>query len=310
MLPLLILGLAVAQVDAIGPGDYSRKLTIEGQERTYLVHVPKGYDGTKPYPVVLVFHGGGNNARQWIPFCGINEKADQAHFVAVYPNGTGKTIHYEGEVYEVFGWNGGPRQPGGETKIDDVAFTRAVLDDLSKVVNVDAKRVYATGMSMGAIMAYRLAGELSDRIAAIAPIAGPMGTEYCDPKQPVSVLHIHGTEDDAVPFTGGKGKLDPSGADFYSAEHSIRAWVKANGCDEQPTTDELPDTADDGTKAVRKTYRCVRDGAEVVLIVVQGGGHTWPGREFGPELKMLGKSSKDFSANDLIWQFFKKHPKQ
>ncbi|MGE5293477.1 MAG: alpha/beta hydrolase family esterase [Solirubrobacterales bacterium] len=157
----------------------------------------------------------------------------------------------------ILGWNGGPRQPGGtdssRSRVDDVGFTRAMLDDLGKVVKVDWHRVYATGMSTGAIMVYRLASELSDRVAAIAPTAGPMGTQTCDPKRPVSVMHFHGTEDPAVPFVGGK------------------------------------------------------DGTEVVLFEIRGGGHTWPGREFGPEMAILGLSTKDISANDLMGAFFGKH---
>lgn len=94
---------------------------------------------------------------------------------------------------------------------------------------------------------------------------------------------------------------------FYSVEHSIHAWMRANGCKEKPTTDELPDVAEDGTKAIRKIYGGGNDGAEVVLIEIEGG-HTWPGREFGAEMKVLGRSSKDISANELMWEFFRKHP--
>ena len=309
MLTLLVLAVVSVQADALGPGDHTRSLTVGGLKRTYVIHVPKSYDGRKPVPVVLVFHGGGSNAEAWVPFCGLNDKADRAGFIAVYPNGTGKTIEGYGGV---FGWNGGSRRPGGndpkQNSVDDVAFTRAMLDDLAQVATVDAKRVYAAGMSMGAIMVYRLASELSDRIAAIAAVAGPMGSERCNATRPVSVIHFHGTRDEAVPFEGGKGKIDPSGTDFYSVDHSIRAWVKANGCDDEPATDNLPDTADDSTTVIRKTFRGGKDGAEVVLVVIEGGGHTWPGREFGPELKVLGKSTRDGSANDLMWEFFEKHP--
>jgi polyhydroxybutyrate depolymerase len=309
MLALLTtLTLALAPASPLAPGDHTRTMNVGGLERSYLVHVPPSCDGRKPCPVVLVFHGGGSNAKQWAPFCGLNEKADRAGFLVVYPNGTGHVV----QGHEVFGWNGGPRRPGGgdpeRDKVDDVGFTRALLDDLATVANVDAKRVYAAGMSMGAIMVYRLASELSDRIAAIAAIAGPMGTETCHPHRPVPVIHFHGTEDPAVPFEGGKGKIDRSGTDYYSVEHSIRQWVQANGCDPKPTTDQLPDGADDGTKVVRKSYGRGKEGAEVVLVVIEGGGHTWPGREFGPELKILGRSSKEISANDMIWDFFARHP--
>jgi polyhydroxybutyrate depolymerase len=155
-------------------------------------------------------------------------------------------------------------------------------------------------------MCYLLASELSDRIAAIAPVSGPMGTEKCSPKRPVSVIHFHGTDDQYAPFKGGKGDRSLASINFYSVDHSIRAWVKANGCPEKPVVTDLPDKADDGMTVRRKTYGPGRDGAEVVLVEIEGGGHTWPGRD--PVVRFLGKSTKDISANDLMWEFFKKHP--
>jgi polyhydroxybutyrate depolymerase len=189
-----------------------------------------------------------------------------------------------------------------------VAFIRAVLDDLAQTFLVDARRVYATGMSNGAIMAYRLASELSDRIAAVAPVAGTMGTERCEPKRPVPLLHFHGTNDEFIPFAGGRSVKSLSGTNFYSVDHSIQAWVKANGCSEEPTTEELPDQAKDGTKVLKKTFGGGRDGAEVVLVVIEGGGHTWPGRPL-PE-RSLGKVTANVSANDVMWEFFERHPMQ
>jgi polyhydroxybutyrate depolymerase len=300
MFTLAVLTLLVAESTPLGPGDYTRTLTLRGRTRTYLVHVPKSYDGSKPYPVVLAYHGGGSNAEQMVRFCGLSAKADAAGFLAVYPSGTGR-------LARALTWNGGNCCGYAmENQVDDVAFTRALLDDLATVAKVDAKRVYATGMSNGAILAYRLASELSDRIAAVAPVSGPMGTDTCRPKRPISVLHFHGTDDEFAPFKGGKGPKSLSGTDFYSVEHSIRAWVRANGCREEPVTVPLPDTAKDGTKVVRKTYGGGRDGSEVVLIVIEGGGHTWPGRQ--PPLRILGKSTKNISANDVMWDFFQKHP--
>jgi hypothetical protein len=115
-------------------------------------------------------------------------------------------------------------------------------------------------MSNGAIMCYRLASELSDRIAAIAPVSGPMGTATCNPKRPVPVMHFHGTDDASAPFKGGKGV---SGTDFYSVEHSITAWVKADGCPEKPVVADMPKKADDGTSVQRSTYGPGKNGAEV-----------------------------------------------
>jgi polyhydroxybutyrate depolymerase len=250
-------------------------------------------------PVVLVFHGGLGNAELMERFCGLSQKADEAGFIAVYPNGTGR-------MERALTWNGGNCCGYAvQNHVDDVAFTRAVLDDLATRVKVDPRRVYATGMSNGAIMAYRLASELSDRIAAIAPVSGPMGTATCKPNRPVSVIHFHGTADEFAPFAGGSGRKSLAGIKFYSVEQTIHAWVKADDCKEQPLTEFLPDK-NDGTRVKVKKYSGGREGAEVFLVVIEGGGHAWPGKK--PRVNFLGKSTKTVSANDLMWDFFERHP--
>jgi polyhydroxybutyrate depolymerase len=300
LLSLSLLTLLATGDNHLTPGDHTRSIAVGKRTRTYLVHVPKSYDGSKPYAVVLAFHGGGSNAWQMVDFCALNEKADQAGFLVVYPNGTGR-------LARALTWNAGNCCGYAMlNKVDDVAFVRSLLDDLGKVVKVDPKRVYATGISNGAMMAYRLASELSDRIAAIAPVSGPMGTEACSPKRPVSVMHFHGTADEFTPYKGGKGRKSISGTNFYSVEHSVHAWVKADSCPEEPKEVNLPDKARDGTKVTKKSYGPGKQGAEVVLVIIEGGGHTWPGRE--PRVKFLGKSTKNVAANDLMWEFFQKHP--
>jgi polyhydroxybutyrate depolymerase len=250
-------------------------------------------------PVVLAFHGGGANADNMVFFSGLSEKANEAGFIVVYPNGTGR-------LQRMLTFNAGNCCGfAAASNADDVAFTRCLLDDLESVANVDRRRVYATGMSNGAMMAYRVASELSDRIAAIAPVAGPMGTSECNPARPVSVMHFHGDSDEFAPFKGGKGR-GPSGTDFYSVQHSIDTWVAVNGCRATPTTTPLPDREDDGTVVRKVCYDSGEEGAEVVIVVIEGGGHTWPGRE--PRMQSLGVSTRDVSANDMMWEFFEQHP--
>ena len=280
-------------------GDHTRTLDEGGLERSYLVHVPPQYDPATPMPVVLAFHGGGANAGNMVTFSGLNEKADQAGFIVVYPEGTGRL-----ERMRTFN-AGNCCGHAASQQIDDVAFTRQILDDLEDVANVDRRRVFATGMSNGAMMAYRLASELSDRIAAIAPVGGPMGTKDCHPGRAVSVMHFHGDADEFAPFKGGSGR-GISGTEFYSVEHSIAAWAKADGCGTTPTTTRLPDQQDDGTAVKEVRYDSGKDGSEVVLVLIEGGGHTWPGRE--PRLRSLGVSTRDISANDMMWEFFQRHP--
>jgi polyhydroxybutyrate depolymerase len=291
---LLVAVLLTAQ-PILKPGDHTRNLKVSGRDRSYFVHIPKKSDGKTPMPVVLALHGAAMNGPMMTAFCGLNKKADEAGFIAVYPSGTGMGIFLV--------WNAGGRTC--KDRADDVAYIRAVLDDLSGVVKVDPKRVYATGMSNGAMMCYLLAAELSDRIAAIAPIGGTMAIERANPKRPVPVIHFHGTADTFVPFNG-PGKGSPKFMKLKSVEDSIQTWVKIDGCAEKPESVSLPDKAKDGTTIERKTYGRGKDGAEVVLFVIKGGGHTWPGQE--PPVGFIGKATKNISANDLLWEFFQKHP--
>lgn len=290
---------ALIGAETLNPGDHNRKLTVDGRERNFLVHIPPKYDPKKPTPVILAFHGGGANASNMVAFSNLNDKSDKSGFIVVYPNGSGrqeKILSFNGGNCCAYAMN---------NKIDDVEFTRRILDNLAKFANIDPKRIYATGISNGGIMCYLLASELSERIAAIAPVGGPMGTSNCNPKRPVSVIHFHGTDDEFAPFKGGKGK-GFTGTEFYSVDHSIQAWIKANGCNKAPSILNIPDNSKDGTTITRKTFGSGKDNSEVVLIEIHGGGHTWPGQE--PRLKSLGKSTKNISANDLMWEFFQKHP--
>lgn len=284
--------------DPLGPGDHTRKLTVDGRERSYLVHIPPKYDHKKPTPVVLVFHGAGTNAAITVSFTGMSKKSDEAGFIAVYPNGTG--------LGPFLTLNAGGRQ--GKMAVgsaDDVKYVGALLDDLATVTNVDFNRVYATGVSNGGMMCYRLAAEMSDRIAAIAPVAGTIAINECKPTRPVPVMHFHGRADSIVPF-GGPDKGTPKFLTFKSVEESIAIWRKLNECPDEPTITEFPDKEDDGTKVTKKCYGPGKDGAEVVLIEIEGGGHTWPG-QIAP-ISLIGKSTLDISANDLMWEFFQMHP--
>jgi polyhydroxybutyrate depolymerase len=290
------------------PGDSIRLLQVGSLDRSYRVHLPPQYDASKPAPIVLAFHGGASNAAQMVRFCGLSDKADEAGFICVYPNGTGR-------MHGAFTWNGGnccgyARQ----NQIDDVAFVRALLSELNQVAAIDRKRVFATGMSNGAIFSYRLAAEMADQIAAIAPVAGSMGTETCNPKRPVPVIHFHGTDDDFCPFEGGRGRKSVSGTDHFSVDHTMRAWIAADGCPAEPRVERVENMREAGGGrqedepggVVRISYGPGRDSAEVVLYKIEGGGHTWPGRH--PRLFFLGHSTKIISANDLMWEFFQRHP--
>lgn len=284
------------------PGSHKREFDVGGRHRSYLLHVPAGFDGHGPVPAVLAFHGATSHARLMQQFSGLSAKADDAGFLAVYPNGTGA-------LPNVLTWNGGACCGYAHNhQVDDVAFVRALLDDLASVAPVDPDRVYAAGMSNGAHMTYRLASELTEPFAAVACVAGAMGQDDCRPSRPIPVLHIHGTDDEFAPFHGGVGPRSVYRSHSQSVEHTIRCWARANGCPARPMVIEEPPRVDDGTRIVRRTYGPGENGSEVVLIVVEGGGHTWPGR---PPLPLtLGKSSANLDANDTIWEFFQRHPRR
>ena len=281
----------------LGPGTHERSLTIGDATRSYLVHIPPKYDNRRPMPVVLALHGAGMSGKTMMAVFGFNKKADDCDFIVVYPNGSGL-----GGL--VLTWNAGGVRGMEGPWANDVAFIAKVLDDLSGVARIDQKRIYATGMSNGAMMCYRLAAELSDRIAAIAPVAGTMAVDRCDPKRPVPVLHFHGTADNIIPYHG-LAKGQPMLITVRSVPTTVETWAKIDGCPETPQVEELPCKIDE-MKVVKKTYGPGKQDAEVVLFVIEGGAHTWPGRH--SPVKLIGKSTLNISANDLIWDFFEKHP--
>ncbi len=193
------------QADPLGPGDHTRTLMMGEQKRTYLVHIPKGYDPKKPAPVLLALHGAAMNGSMMVWFSGLNKTSDKEGFIVVYPSGTG--------TGPFLTWNAGGFKG---KKADDVAFIGKLLDDLGTVVKVDEKRVYACGMSNGGMMCYRLAAELSDRIAAIAPVAGTIAIEESKPKRPGAGHPFPRNEGYPRPVRDGEGE----DACFHEAEGS------------------------------------------------------------------------------------------
>ncbi len=285
---------------AFAPGDHRFTLPHQGRERSYFLHLPQHCVAGHPLPLVLALHGNGTNALGMMEFCGLNDKADAAGFIVVYPNGTGR-------VAKALSWNAGNCcSHAFKHRVDDVGFITALLDDVQSRLPVDGQRVYATGMSNGAMMCYRLALELSQRVAAIAPVAGPIGCRDCQPERPVPLLHFHGTADLYTPYAGGRGPRSPSQTDFVSVDQTIATWVTSVGAPAWPRIAQRPAAHPGDLPATIKTWGPGRDGAEVVLVTIEGGGHTWPGRK--PTLEFLGNSALNIPANDMLWDFFMRHP--
>jgi polyhydroxybutyrate depolymerase len=280
-------------------------------KRTFKVFTPSSYDKLQQLPLVIALHGRGGNGESmlFVTRKGFNKLSERDHFIVVYPDGIEQN------------WNDGridqeANDRAHREKIDDVGFISELIDLMISDFNADPKRIYITGISNGAIMSYRLACELSSKITAIAPVDGNipyMLKSSCSPSFPVSVLAINNLNDPLVPYNGGYiyghfhrvnlGKV-------LSVDESILYWVNRNKCMAAPVISEEPDRdPNDGTRVLRKQYKNETDGTEVVLYSIEGGGHTWPGGfQYLPEW-LIGKTSRDIDANEIIWTFFKSHSK-
>ncbi len=275
--------------------------TVEsgGRTRTYYVHTPKNYNSASRWPLVFVIHGRLGTGPGMARIARYDAFADSNGIIAVYPDGVGHS------------WaDGRGTTPAEMDGVDDVAFFTAMLDKLESSYSVDPTRVYATGLSNGGFMSYRLACDLAPRIAAVAPVGGAFSvplSQLCHPSRPVSVLAINGTDDPLVPYAGGEMKRG-SGGMILSAPDSAKAWARLDGCGADPASDVLPAKASEGLETRREIYSGCQQGVKVALYTVVGGGHTWPGgKQYFPKF-LIGKTSRDFDANEVIWQFFQAHP--
>lgn len=280
------------------PAGRTTSATLEhgGRTRSFRVHVPPGLVPGVSVPLVLAFHGGGGSGEQLeLRSSGMNDVADREGFVVVYPDGTG-TIRT---------WNaGGCCGAAVRDDVDDVGFVTALLDHLEGALCIDTAGVFAAGMSNGAMLTHRLACELSDRLAAIAPVAGLNVASVCESSDRVAILEIHGTADGHVPWEGGLG-CGPAGVAFPSVDDTIAAWRARNGCSSDTS---VWATQGDGT--CNAYMGCEGD---VVLCAVEGGGHSWPGGL--PPADVVdcpadGPQSTTFFASEQIWRFFDAHPRR
>jgi polyhydroxybutyrate depolymerase len=276
-------------------GEYRYTLRHGGEARVYLVHVPKSYQPGTPMPLVIAMHGGGGGATHMAKDENYHliRKSDSAGFIAVFPNGTSPLRN--GMLAT---WNAGICCGSArDEKVDDVGFIRAMIPRLNQQLTVDRQRVFAIGMSNGAMMSYRLACEMPQTIRGIMAVAGTDGTSSCTPRTPVPVLHVHARDDDHVLFEGGRGpaaKDSGKEGDYVSVPDTVRKWVSLNRA--TPT----PQRVLTATGAYCDLHRPMPGGAPVKLCVTETGGHSWPG---GAALR--GKQpSTAINANDLMWDFF------
>ena len=299
-----------AQKKAMKSGFLSLSLATHDGRRSYIAYIPSTYDAKKSLPLVLMLHGGGGTGRAAMWETGWADKAESEGFVVAFPNAvppdSTRASHFSGNPQL---WNDGSDRFYSEQKaVDDVAFINATLDDLIGRYAIDRRRIFITGFSNGASMSFRVGAELSNRIAAIAPVAGACWLESIQLKRPVSICYITGTSDPLNLINGGKPKLANGASDDVRAKAkpavrtSIQKWLSAIGSTSKPTR------VSDVNGVRTEFYGPDRNGAEVAYIAVAELGHTWAGgKSLLPE-NMVGKTSNRINATDVIWNFFQQHP--
>lgn len=277
---LLISGHIIAQQTIQGG------FTYDGLNRTYRLYVPETYAPGTQVPLIMNLHGYGSNNIEQEFYGDFRPIADTAGFLVVHPNGTL-------DAFNNMHWN-----TFGTSQVDDVGFLSALIDTLSAHYSIDPKRVYSTGMSNGGFMSFSLACELSNRIAAIASVAGTItgfNLDECLPLRPVPVMQIHGTADGTIPYDG-----NPL---FVSVPALIDFWVEHNQCHPEPIITELPDIdPTDGCTAENHLYTDGVNGSTVEHYKIIDGGHSWPGAPI-----IIDVTNMDFSASKEIWRFFNQY---
>jgi polyhydroxybutyrate depolymerase len=267
-------------------------LEVAGTKRLYKLHLPAS---PQERPLVLVFHGGMQNGAVIRKITGMDAEADRENFTVVYPYGSGR-LKKKFLMWNAYDCCGFPV----EKKIDDVAFVSALIEELSACYKIDRTRVYACGFSNGAMFVYRLAAELSEKIAAVASVGGSMSGKEKAPAVPVSVLVIHGTADRHVPYEGGAGKWARVGypVNKESVAYAVDFWKKADACN---ATAQVVDEKN----FKMETYASGREGSEVRLITLKGIGHTWPGGR--PSMLYMDRPVAVIDTTHECWQFFARH---
>jgi polyhydroxybutyrate depolymerase len=254
---------------ALAAGDETRSVSVGGTMRSYIVHIPAGYDASRPVALVLNFHGlTSNNGRQ-LEYTNMNAKADEKGFIVAYPSGIDASF------------NAG--NCCSDNAQDDVGFARSIIDEVGSTACLDLRRVYSTGLSNGGMMSFRLGCEASDVFAAIAPVVAFVAVDECTPPRGVPMLSFIGDADSVVTYD----RAYPTNID----------WAMINECQGDAVIEEH-----DASHC--EVWSNCKDGVEVKVCVLAGMGHCWPG---APMMCRFGTANDDISANDAMWEFFERY---
>jgi len=271
--------------------------------RTYEYYIPSSYTGSEEVPLLFSFHGLGSNGIDQIDLTKFDVLAEQEGFIAVFPDAT---VLDPGDYPSCA--EGLPDLPGNNIMwnmcapgslqycagIDDVGFTSDMVDWFEANYNIDEGRIYATGMSNGAMFSYLLAVNLTGTFAGIAPVCSPLTLNiFQEDLYPLTVIVTMGTADPIVAYDGMPGVT-------YSVNQTIAMWTEADNTTTGPVETVWGPTGLDSTVVHRYVYSGGTDGTEVILFKVDGGGHTWPG---GPLYSpYVGKVTTHIDGSALIWK--------
>lgn len=295
---LLVLAATACRRNLAAPGDLRGTLAHGGRERTYLYRLPPPGVDQRPRPLVLALHGARGDGASQERLSGLSALADREGIIAVYPDGIDRS------------WNDGRgTTESAKQGVDDIGFLSTLIDHFIAGHGADPRRVYVMGMSNGAMMSHRAGCELSTKVAAIGAVTGLFPealSAACAPARPVPVMMIYGLEDPLMPYAGGELPLGAGGRVLSAADSRAR-WAAIDRCP-APHTRPVPDAApDDGTTARSEEHLACAGGAEVVMISVEGGGHTWPGGWQYLGERVIGRTSRDVDATAALWRFFQRH---
>lgn len=288
------LALSSCKKDDTPPADkvfhFNEKITVDGLQRTYTLNLPPNYYDSSAFSLIIALHGGTGSAERFETSTQLTDKSNEAGFIVVYPDGTGilKT------------WNaGGCCGAAVSNNVDDVHFISELIDHLAAKYKINPKKVYATGHSNGGMLCYRLACELSNKIAAIAPVSSTMVVNQpCNPSRQVPILHMHSKLDENVPYTGGYGN-GISGVYCPPLDSVFNVWSQVNHC-----LNPSQVTFSNDKYTLTEWLNC-SSNAVIHYYLTNDGGHAWPGGLPGRE--QADTPSTAIDANDLLWDFFQQY---
>jgi polyhydroxybutyrate depolymerase len=283
--------------------------TKEDALRSYTMYIPSTWKSDVVSPLLIALHGLSGWDLQLMDNTAFNNLAEANNFIVVYPNGTGEKLGDRG----IRSWNGGQVgwctsgncPPSQISKIDDVGYISKLIDDVSSRYPIDPKRVYLTGHSNGSQLAQRSVCELSNKITAIAVVAGHLALDTCNPDSPVSVLQIYGTEDTLNPENGGTAKISFG---IYSFEYNSKGVMKsvqmlalANGCSVNYSQNNNLSNKD----LTIYTWPGCKNGVVISSIKISGASHAWMGRpaQSADSIKLSGEPYMKIDASKVIWAF-------